>query len=315
MAKKKQAVTDLRKWTPDKWADEMWKLYGHHDCKRSVPLMWLCTIEYASKIAEDVRRYAMNDLLVHMVDAFTWIVSFAAKLHNDPIVSASFKFTDTFADIVAFKYPGVCGICGSPKCTCGLVREAIESISDKKAQYGTLFDKRKQFRTDNAGYRAKKLDDWTRMFEKAYGDIISGLSLEHVAFHFMEEVGEVANAIRRLNEEAAKFPSEVKKINSVESAVKKYMHKGTTGGLRTAVDLKLSLAVEIADAFSWWNALFLKIAQIFKETESPLIRAPKPSFLLQRVYKTRGRRLLCPKCGKAPCDCKIFIGQEGSTSR
>jgi len=309
MQGKKRSVVGVRDWPLDTWADEMWSLYGHHDVKRPVILMWLSVVEYGSKIAEDVRRDAFSDLLEHLTHVFTWIASFVAKCNHDSGVDPIFKFTDTFADIVAFKFPGRCGICKQATCTCGLVAEAIESVSDKKASYKTLHSKRKEFSTDNSGYRAKKVDDWARMFETIYGGRVKGLPLEHIAFHFMEEVGEVANAIRRIYEEKANFPAKIDKIDSIDKAVEYYERASLPAKQRRAVDLKLSLAIEIADSFSWWNSLYLKIAQIFKEAQSPLIQGTKPSFILQKRYKVRSGKLMCPDCGKAPCKCAIFISE------
>ena len=307
MKKKRKMNPSLRNWNLDMWANEIWTLYGHHDKRRSIPLMWLSVVEYASKIAEDVRRYAYNDLLDHLAHAFTWIASFIGKCNNDNEISPSFKFIDTFADIVAFKYPRVCGLCENATCTCGLVRDAIESISGKRAEYKGLLDRRKKFHIQNSGYRKKKVDDWVRMFESIYGNIVKGLTLEHIAFHFMEEVGEVSTAIRKLVENEAEFPSEIKKIHSIEKAVEKYTQSNINVALRSAIGLKLMLAIEIADSFSWWSSVYLKVEQILRETKSPLIWGWSTSSILQRKYKIHSGKLLCPDCGKAPCKCKIFI--------
>ena len=162
MRQEKKSALGVRDWTLDIWADEIWRLYGHHDAKRSVILMWLSVVEYSSKIAEDIRRDGFSDLLNHLTHAFIWIASFVAKCNHDSGVDPIFKYTDTFADMVAFKFPGVCGLCKKATCTCGLVAEAIDSVSDKKGSYRALHEKRRQFSTDDSGYRAKKVDDWAR---------------------------------------------------------------------------------------------------------------------------------------------------------
>ena len=250
MAMRRTTATGVRDWTLDKWSEQFWKLYGNHDKKRSVILMWLSVAEYASKIAEDLRRDAFTDFLDHLTHAFAWIVSFVAKCNEDSDISPLFRFTDTPADVVAFKYPGICGLCANARCACGLVAEVIENVSNKKAKYSHLYGERKKFLTDNSGYKAKKVDDWARMFEKIYGGTVKGLPIEHIAFHFMEEVGEVASAVRRIYEEKAKFPPDADQIDSIDKAVKCYENPSAPKEMRRAADLKLTLAVEIADCFS-----------------------------------------------------------------
>ncbi len=145
------------------------------------------------------------------------------------------------------------------------------------------------------------------MFQTIFGDTIKGLTIEHVAFHFMEEVGEVATAVRRLYEEAGKFQSEMKKLDSIETAVKAYTQSADNQELREVINLKLSLAVEIADSYSWWSAIYIKAEQIFKESQSSLIRGENTNFIFQRVYKTRRGKLVCPNCNNTKCVCQFFF--------
>lgn len=123
----------------------------------------------------------------------------------------------------------------------------------------------------------------------------------------MEEVGEVATAVRRLYEEAGKFQSEMKKLDSIETAVKAYTQSADNQELREVINLKLSLAVEIADSYSWWSAIYIKAEQIFKESQSSLIRGENTNFIFQRVYKTRRGKLVCPNCNNTKCVCQFFF--------
>lgn len=303
--KRRRKRTVIRSQTLDWWTQEFWDLYKEKDKKRSIYQMWLSTIEFASKIGEDIRRSSYKELPKHLAHSFAWLLSFVAKCNKQRNIPPLFKFRDGFSDIIAFKYPNVCGICRKSECTCGLIRGAIESVTGKKPPYAKLLGLRKKFHAEE-NYRKKNLQGWLNMFDRVYMNTIQGLPIEHIAFHYMEEIGEVAEVITTIYEEEHKFPREIDDVRSIEEAVKKFETATTSDELRKALELKLILANEIADSFSWWCSLNLKLEHLCKETRGTLIPVKNVQKIILSEYKYVKGHLRCPVCEEIHCKCDIL---------
>jgi len=117
------------------------------------------------------------------------------------------------------------------------------------------------------------------MFQDVYSSAHQSLDLRDVALRLVEEVGEVANAIR---------------------------------ALQTDTDSFVGLEGEIADVFSWIAMLFLKL-EVWKaanptawdfEDGTDVVSLSDVftlSWLLWQVYGARSGLITCPNCGKRPC--------------
>jgi cytidylate kinase len=130
------------------------------------------------------------------------------------------------------------------------------------------------------------LEEFTEMFRTIYGQVHEGLPVEALALHFIEEVGEVANAIRLLGE-------------------------GGTGKEHSSIK---RLEREVADVFSWVCNLFLRAKQHFAilqwynksfTRDGSAVEDPERQITLPavtwRVYAGDTASLRCPSCGARPC--------------
>jgi NTP pyrophosphatase (non-canonical NTP hydrolase) len=137
------------------------------------------------------------------------------------------------------------------------------------------------------------------MFAFIYQANYETLSLEPVAFHLLEEVGEVSNAIIRLYS---------------------YNLSKTPDPARFYLKRRLHLESEIADVVSWIFAVSIKVKLLYQVYDKlpgvglgpfqtpPTPRAPQISLanILWNQYGDRNNGLLhCPTCGKPQCDCKL----------
>lgn len=315
--------------TLNEWGENFWNLYGHIDVDRQHPSMWLSVAQYASLIAENLRENKFSEIIDNLTHAIVWKISFMAKCHysgNDDI----YKLTDTVADMLAFKYPGVCPHCGKAGCTCTLGSTYLEG-KDKAARYRRLLESRDDFK-ENEYYDTKSLSDWVAMFNKIYGDTIKFTPIEHIVFHYMEEVGETAYVLRKLDEinsvwhvDARNSVGEVyEKIDSIKKAFSTYMSaKGKTDNkgvlLRNIAAWKMDLAAEIADSISWWASLFIKTKYLYAEmdeiskssfgitTKKGQVAFLPEFFIFERYKETDEGNIKCWKCKEVICKCYSSI--------
>lgn len=141
------------------------------------------------------------------------------------------------------------------------------------------------------------LDDFTTMFSNIYKGAHYALPIDAIAFHFMEEVGEVSTCIRRLREREKGRPLSEEEVNR----------------------LKNNLENEIADVISWIMSLLSKLDYMlgagitylrkFKTSEGAekkeLLQTAnlRLSSILWETYQTPdGNTLYCPVCKRRPCN-------------
>ena len=94
----------MKEWELDTWADEVWKLYQHHDRKRSVSNIWSSLGIYISNIAEGLRKARYDEVYTGLAHTFVWLSSFVAKCNKDEDLSPIYKLDEGLADILALKY-------------------------------------------------------------------------------------------------------------------------------------------------------------------------------------------------------------------
>ena len=199
---------------------------------------WLGFVENAtSRIAEFVRREEHAKALEAVAKAFGWLCCFVKYCESQSTV----KLSRPLSEMVWNKYPGVCYYCAfsfgkrdltrlSPlRCRC------LGATSRTDAQKRQALDNRKVAK--NHKRRPSSVDEWAKMIRDIYGGAHKELPLSTVCLHFLEEVGEVAKALRGI--EALRFPEQVDELPS-----------------------KLEeLEEELADVFSWIFGLMNKLDQ------------------------------------------------------
>ena len=153
--------------------------------------------------------------------------------------------------------------------------------------------------------RPNNVDGWAELLERIYGNNHCRQSISDIALHFLEEVGEVTRALRRLSE----YPErkEHGQINVYPS--------------EELDELQVNFYEEIADTLSW---IFSLVSKISKEVLSsalmikelyPLLNDELSDFdshginlphILWTTYKHKEIDFICcPLCGKRPCACDI----------
>lgn len=206
---------------------------------------WLRFVEIAASIAEGVRTEEYAETVIELGKAFGWLCSFV-KVYSRKHPKESFSlFLDDLSEMVWRKYPGTCYRCtheldynkiiGTDYLAC--VCLAVPKVPEDKIQLREFHLKEARKKP-----RPSTLDDWANMIKKIYGPNHYQLSLPAIALHFLEEVGEVAKALRELHELCAKPDAKLM-------------------GERI-----MKLQDEIADVFSWILGLLNKLDQAFAKS-------------------------------------------------
>jgi len=265
----------------DEWLQEFWYIYGHRDKKLSLDQMWMKAVEDSTKVGEGVRENRAEEVVEYLSKTFCWVVSFIARLFFDDDISNRFKISqvplsdykiDSLARLVFFKYPTICPRCLRGSCICPILPKAPDVC---EAQ-----DKLRPARTNNAVPRT--MNEFGQMFARIYDTAHFIRSMDEICFHYLEEVGEVARAIRRLHAEDL--------------------------ALGETLARRQNLVEELADVVAWTFSLSRK-KRAELEDFTALVRIDISSLnllsLQRMLWKTYGddkRNLLrCPICGQRPC--------------
>lgn len=305
------------------WCNEFSTLYEKHDKNRTPQEIWISVMAYGSQIGEAIRRVNYVELIDAAAHFFNWMCTFIAKCNStgDPL----FKCNDSFCDIVFLKFPAKCGHCGHSECKCDPF--AMDEKKDKAAKYKELHD-------DWILYGEKRfhISDWIRTFKKIFGGRIYLMTLENIGFHFLEEAGEEAQAIRQLEQLRGIPRCEVagidkaffEKISSINGLVEEYekcfnlqkdpIKRKLSTDIKSRepeqlkariVKGKMDLVIEFADTFSWFCAILIKLEMI---TSNLSIHDDISNLenKLQSMYGAKGATLKCPRCGDDDCQCVFY---------
>jgi NTP pyrophosphatase (non-canonical NTP hydrolase) len=240
----------LEDYSIDDWEDEFAAIYGIVDAERRPTEMWLFLLEDASKVAECLRKEEYHKALDALAHVFNWTCSFVWRCRRESALGCIIK--KPLSRIVWNKYPYHCPLCANEVCICSIYRKEYENMTP--AERGEK-DAENEIKLARARAKTHKipetLDKFTEMFQDIYLGAHYALSIEAIAFHFMEEVGEVSTDIRKLRER--KSEAEVEQLTD-------------------------ELEKEIADIISWTMSLMSKLDYIlgagvrYKEAHESLER-------------------------------------------
>lgn len=208
---------------------------------------WLRFVEIAGFIAERVRTEEYAEMVAGLGKALGWLCSFV-KVYTAKHLKERFPlFSESLAEMIWRKYPGTCYRCTHEldhddvldttrylACICLAVPEVPEHKKALRQHYLETARANKP--------RPSGLDEWANMIKDVYGPNHRQLSLSAIALHFLEEVGEVAENLRKLRQLGPK-PDEERKREGI-----------------------MKLQEEIADVFSWILGLLNKLDQIFEKS-------------------------------------------------
>lgn len=271
----------------DDWVEEFHFLYERQDQRRSEMGIWIQVVQHSSKLAEAIRLEDYGDCLEHLARCFCWVCSFVGKCTRAQDDSP-YKFRWPLSAIVFRKYPNLCPACAEKPCKCPVDRYMAEHRTAAYKQ--ALKEKLKARNPWQNEQNPMQLERFVGMFGGIYGGAHYGLPVETIGFHFLEEIGEVANGIRRV-------------------------HEGPDTERGDNLEL---LQNEIADVISWTCSLVLKlrqyvgVAKSYVEKFVPEIRHfpdPQTTITLSRIvwdlYGRDSKFLICPICRKRPCEEKV----------
>jgi len=301
-------------------------IYEEKDKLRSVWDIWLHATHHASAIGEEVRKYRPGKkLLIEIADFSMWLFTFSGKIKgtfqdseikNRRISELTIKTDKIFSEIVWAKYPRVCPVCFwrrmqigveiLGRCDCLIHniedRDVSETDEEKEKKKKEKRERVKALREYSKKQLARKnkpatIDEWQNMFGELYKANLQHLSLVDIAFHLLEEVGEVSDAMVRMYSYVGDFDSDPR-MNQIW------------------------LEEEIADVYSWLNTLVngLKIMpDISKEWMTYLGFPPKflgdDQILLSKIIWYRygnddKKAFRCPSCKELKCKCDLLLVGE-----
>lgn len=298
------------------WMRIFSELYSEADSKRTPEQIWVAVMAHSSSIGESIRRFAFGELLHHAAHTFCWLCSFVNKCNE--IKNDIFSCTESLCGIVSLKYPLKCGHCKIDYCQCKARR--IDAQRDKSAQYSELFRYREGVLESVETY---SIAQWKEKFRDIYGDRVHIQTTDSIGFHFLEEVGEGAVAVRSLSQLRSIVDEGIEGIDEnflnelitvegiVKNYAKHYIHpkeidyasKNSEMLKGRIVDAKIRMVIEIADTFSWLCAIMNKLDEILDASEFSL---PSLEEKLNEEYINDNGTARCPTCNANPCSCVFF---------
>ena len=335
-------MNNAKEVTLDDYIDDIRIVWNRLDAERSVYDTWLHTVNHAASCGEAVRRGHYRKLLDELADTVMWFLTFVGKLQHPPkercirIEEERLFYTPaSLTDLVWRKYPYICPVCFfrlyqtveedellGRKCDCLLHPREVETRNELLSldEEEKLGEKERQSRRDrvealnsyaiwNKSSQVSQVGNLQNMFEQIYQPNIESSSLESIAFHLLEEIGEVSDTLIRI-----------------------YTYKNSSLSHSEEYPQRISnLESELADVVSWIFALCLKVkyrweaydelvTALFQRALAP--RAPTISpgmnfwnILLRRYGCPDGKSLWCPICRNTICECKVVFATDPESQR
>jgi NTP pyrophosphatase (non-canonical NTP hydrolase) len=204
----------------DEFVAAIRRIYSEPDSKRSIWDVWLHTNHHAAAIGEQVRRgTAGRELLTEIADFAMWLFTTVHKLQGEIGVRNSpaetpqgtlIRVAHGYSDLLWNRYPGLCPVCYwrrtegdrareespafSNACDCLLYDVETRDQSQRRRHAKAL----RGFSHDKRDRKPRGVDEWQDMFAKVFAANLRHLSLTDIAFHLLEEVGEVSDAMVRM---------------------------------------------------------------------------------------------------------------------
>lgn len=311
--------------------------------KEKIPvLFWHYVVKHSSDVCENVRKNEWELVVSSLANVIVWWLSFVyhitTKIDN-PRPRVHYLVPFVFINpnnIIWYKYPGFCQNCfgrklylkdktlfsknidinilknktvkkiinelkRNPACTCLSEKNKVENMSreDKKIFKKILL----YYAVNNKEKKYDSMYENIEMLKKIYINNVDALTIDEIAFHLLEEVGEVSTAITDLYMMNTGNKNKSDLLNEREEKI-------------------LNFCEELADVFSWSTTLSLKINKYLSST-TKYIKTFNPegsltdSFveildkivdntknlvdIIWLVHKSDDI-LVCEKCGESPCN-------------
>jgi NTP pyrophosphatase (non-canonical NTP hydrolase) len=316
------------------------------DKDRPIWLLWIHVLAHATVVCEEVRKNRWHKVAKELAEVVAWWLSFSRRVTEPPppkvgdAVRIVPYIGSSPSDLIWYKYPRVCPVCfgrwlyanckpteevsrlvsdnlrdinaffkGNPHCNCLSAKKDVEDRSEDFKRF-TQKCLREYARRMRAKRKPQSLRETAEMLNLIFANNIEVLSVEEIAFHLLEEVGEVSRSLANL------FMQDIQDIEPGEF-------------LRERQDKVVDFAEEIADVFSWSVSLLAKIhrflecaaqfAEEFKTVEGMpelvrgnLNRTQNVVDLIWTIYG-KGSMLVCEHCREFPCNPEhsAHVGKRG----
>lgn len=302
----------------DKFVEIVAGIYYKQDKKRSVWDIWLHATHHAASIGEEVRKEKPEDkLLQEIADFCMWLFTFVGKIKGNIGVplgnrperpeESVIRLKYEFSDLIWNKYPNMCPVCFwrrisngkdvsdigfNDPCDCFL--HEVESRDE--AQRKEHIKKLRKYAETSSLDKPTSVDEWQKMFCTVYQANLRHLTLADIAFHLLEEVGEVSDAMVRM------YTYSIEEFESGEPSWR-----------------QMYLENEIADVTSWIFTLVNKLQwvetiakaherYILGEAVLPAIPYTLSGIIWNRYGSAERQCLYCPhKCKQPICKCPIYL--------
>lgn len=329
-------------WSLNNWVVGLYHIYCNVDRTISPSDMWLQVVNDASQLVEEIRKGRLirskekrPDALRQLIKMFCWICGFIGKYTlddtwgiQDPIKSLLKQnscpdlnnIEESFEKWILSKYPRVCPVCGHEYCVCSSYKAITEFRDQNVEHYGLTYSQLQARWSEQKGDSKRKLkedinniigqwplDRWLQMFNRIYGMSHFGMTIESIAFHLLEEVGEVSNEIlyiRQLRQMKKHKISHIikgaiKNIDDPDDILEKIFANNQALESLTNSNI-LSLKNELADVFSWISALLYKI---YSQANGGYLPNVKIQFSkeLEGYFTTSQDAFGCHFCGHPKC--------------
>ncbi len=305
------------------------------DRERPIWLVWIHVLSHATVVCEEVRKNRWHKVAKELAEVVVWWLTFVRRVTQEPPRQATDAVTIvpfigfSPSDIVWYKYPRVCPVCfgrwlaahcqpggdvssfisehlreinaffkENPHCTCLAAKQGVEE-RDEAFKAFTKKCVREYARKMRGKRKPHSLKDMAEMLTAIFTNNIDVLSVEEIAFHLLEEVGEVSKSLASL------FMQDIENVDPEEF-------------FRQRQDKIVDFAEEIADVFSWAVSLLAKIyrflecaaefAAEYKMVEGMaelvrgnLNRTRNIVDLVWTIYG-QGSMLVCEQCREFPCN-------------
>lgn len=308
---------NIGKISLDEFVDAVSGIYSKQDEKRSIWDIWFHATHHAASIGEEIRKQQPGDELLKAVADFSmWLFTFVGKIKHDIGVpldkterpeESAIRIKWGFSGLIWNKYPNMCPVCfwrrikngmntsdTSFSALCDCLLHEVESRD--QTQTKEHIKKLRKYSETADGNKPTSVDEWQKMFVNIYEANLRHLNLTDIAFHLLEEVGEVSNAMVRM------YTYTKDEFKSGEPSWR-----------------LIYLENEIADVTSWLFTLVNKLQLVetiakehqrymFKQEVLPSIQYTLSGIIWNRYGSDDRQCLYCPHQCKLPkCECPIYL--------
>lgn len=321
MSSIKRKLTTENSWqnSPiDCYVHDVGIVWQGHDQERSLIDVWLRVVRHASQLGELVRRGNLEEAQGKIARVAIWMLTFVArsigplKGHN-----TLFAITKPISEALWMKYPNCCPVCHGRRvtrgedhwdgsnivqCNCILTMAETEDRNIELTPIEKLEARNKLGKYANDclaegknDYGVISLKELEERFEKIFRRTIFALDLEHVTFHFLEEVGEVTESLIYL------YTYDKPKSTPPETLSEDWKSR------------LADLEGELADSFSWLFSVSSKLRDVFKIFDKCTgqttfaDRMFVSEHLGKRHMHPANKQMKCFDCGSTLCSCPIKL--------